>query len=211
MNYTKKLMLFFNISLLVIAIQFSGFVQAEEEKPYVPRKMDIYEGFPDWYNSIFKDNVGLKEGAGLFKDYYKPLKMQMYFSPLRHYEPPEVMDHTLFIEKERRDLCIRCHEGINTGAVVDWRRSAHYNPRKTGIIARKTRIIEEMIGREIVSVDCFDCHVNKEKKIIRLPSAEECSECHIRQVREFNSEKNHSGTFCVPGFEIICEFSELAM
>lgn len=191
MNYTKKPMLFLNMALLVIAIQFSGVVLAEEKKPYVPKKMDIYEGFPEWYNSVFKDNVGLKEGAGLFKDYYKPLKMQMYFSPLRHYEPPTVMDHTLFIEKERRDLCIRCHEGINTGAVEDWRRSAHFNPRKSGIIARKTKIIEGAIGKEIVSVDCFDCHVNTEKKQIRLPSAEECSECHERQVREFNSEKNH--------------------
>lgn len=195
-NYVKQLMLYLNMALLIVVIQLSGFVQAEEKKPeeeqpYVPRKIDLYEGFPEWYNSVFKDNVGLKEGSGLFKDYFKPLKMQMYFSPLRHYEPPTVMDHTLFIEKRRRDLCIRCHEGINKGAIEDWRRSAHYDPRKTGIIARKTRIIEEAIGREIVSVDCFDCHVDAEKKQIRLPSAEECSECHERQVREFNSEKNH--------------------
>jgi hydroxylamine dehydrogenase len=191
MNYIKKLRFCFNFFLLVTTILFSGLVLAEEEKPYVPKKVDIYEGFPDWYKAVFRDNVGLKEGAGLFKDYYKPLKMQMYFSPLRHYEPPELLDHTIFIEKERRDLCIICHDGINTGAVADWKRSAHYNPRKSDIIARKTSIIEGIIGREIDSVDCFDCHVNTETKKIRMPSAEECSECHARQVKELVSEKDH--------------------
>ena len=32
MNYAKKLMLFLTMALLVIAIQFSGSVQAHEEK-----------------------------------------------------------------------------------------------------------------------------------------------------------------------------------
>jgi hypothetical protein len=196
MNYAKKLVLFLTVALLAIAIQFSGLVQAHEEKtaekePYVAKTMDIYEGFPDWYNPIFKDNVGLREGAGLFKDYYKPLKMQMYMSPMRHYVPMDILDHSLFIEKGRRDLCIRCHDGINTGAVDDWKGSAHFNPRKTDLIARKTKIIEESIGREIINVDCFDCHADTVKNEIRMPNAEVCSECHERQVRQFNSEKDH--------------------
>lgn len=50
MNYVKKLMLFLTVALLVIAIQFSGLVQAHEEKtaekePYVAKTMDIYEAF----------------------------------------------------------------------------------------------------------------------------------------------------------------------
>ena len=98
MNYAKKLMFFLIMALLVVAIHSSGLVQAHEEKaaekePYVPKTMDIYEGFPDWYSPVFKDNVGLSEGAGLFKDYYKPLKMQMYMSPMRHYEKMDILDH----------------------------------------------------------------------------------------------------------------------
>lgn len=193
MNYVKNLRFFLSACLLAMAVLFSGVAQAheEEKKPYVPRKVDIYEGFPDWYKSVFADNVGLKEGSGLFKDHYKPAFMHMYMYPGRHYEPPTRMDHSLFIEKERRDLCIRCHETINTGAIEDWKTSAHYNPRKTPIIARKTKIIEDSIGKEISVVDCFDCHVDTEKKQIRLPTAGDCSECHARQVTEFASEKNH--------------------
>ena len=186
MNYVKNLRFFLSACLLAMAVLFSGVAQAheEEKKPYVPRKVDIYEGFPDWYKGVFADNVGLKEGSGLFKDHYKPPFMHMYMYPGRHYEPPTRFDHSIFIEKERRDLCIRCHETINTGAIEDWKTSAHYNPRKTPIIARKTKIIEDSIGKEISVVDCFDCHVDTEKKQIRLPTAGDCSECHARQVTE---------------------------
>ena len=80
MNYTKRLWFFISVPLLIAIIFFSGVAQAheEEKKPYVPRKVDIYEGFPDWYKGVFADNVGLKEGSGLFKDHYKPAFMNKY-------------------------------------------------------------------------------------------------------------------------------------
>lgn len=54
MNYVKNLRVFFSTCLFAMAILFSGVAQAheEEKKPYVPRKVDIYEGFPDWYKGV---------------------------------------------------------------------------------------------------------------------------------------------------------------
>ena len=163
------------------------FAQDAPEK----KGINIYDGTPDWYREVFEKHVGLSEGAGPFKDHYKPAKLHMYWMPERHYEPPEKLDHSIFIEKERKDLCVLCHDSVSHGTVVDWRGSAHFNPRKSPYFAKRTKRIEQALGREIEQVHCFDCHVDREKKIIQMPTANVCGECHVQQVEEFMQERNH--------------------
>lgn len=198
MNQIRGIKFIFSVAVFFAigaCLSFSVLAQeapkAKQEAPKAKKRVDLYEGMPDWYRAVFEKHVGLKEGAGPFKDFYKPAKLHMYWSPERHYEPPDKLDHTIFIEKGRKDLCVQCHEGINVGTVVDWQQSAHYNPKKTPFFASRTKLIEKALGREINQVHCFDCHVDKEKKQIRMPSGNVCGECHPQQVEEFMRERDH--------------------
>lgn len=189
MNH-RRTKFIFSALVFIIAACLTSYAFAQET-PVEKKRVNIYDGTPDWYRDVFEKNVGLSDGAGPFKDFYKPAKLHMYWSPERHYEPPDKLDHSIFIEKERKDLCVLCHEGINIGTVVDWQESAHYNPRKSPFFARRTKLIEQSLGREINQVHCFDCHVDTEKKLIRMPTANVCGECHTQQVEEFMRERDH--------------------
>ncbi|HHT9125529.1 MAG TPA: multiheme c-type cytochrome [Candidatus Brocadiia bacterium] len=190
MNRIKGTKLIFSAFVFLTAACLALPVRAQEA-PAEQKALNIYDGKPDWYRAVFEKHVGLNEGSGPFKDFFKPTKLHMYWSPDRHYVPSDKLDHTIFIEKERKDLCVLCHEGINVGTVVDWQESAHYNPKKSPFFASRTRLIEKSLGREINQVHCFDCHVDKEKKSIRMPSANVCGECHTQQVEEFMQESKH--------------------
>lgn len=56
MIYVKNLRFFLSACLLTMAVLCAGVVQAheEEKKPYEPKYVDIYEGFPDWYKGFLR-------------------------------------------------------------------------------------------------------------------------------------------------------------
>ncbi len=176
----------FLISVMLLSLPAFPQEASEQKKP-----LSIYDGTPDSYREVYEKNVGLSEGSGPLKDFFKAPKLHMYWSPERHYKPPDRLDHTIFIEKGRRDLCIQCHQGINLGTVHDWKDSAHYNPRKTPYLAMRTKQIEASIGKTIERVECFDCHVDTVKKNIIMPSAKVCGTCHAKEVKEFMQERDH--------------------
>ncbi|MCG6551582.1 MAG: hypothetical protein L7F77_04590 [Candidatus Magnetominusculus sp. LBB02] len=166
-----------------------------------PKFTNIYEGLPDKYRDMYEKHTGLSVGAGPWGTYFPVPKLHMYWSPEKHYEPSNKIDHTIFIEKNRTELCVKCHEGINVGTVRDWQNSAHFNPNKTQFTAMRTKQIEADLGRKIEQVTCFDCHVNAEKKIIRMPSANVCGQCHGQQVQELMQERDHGRPNHIQGWE----------
>ncbi|HLG29779.1 MAG TPA: multiheme c-type cytochrome, partial [Candidatus Brocadiales bacterium] len=194
MNQIRGTKFISSVITFVIVACLSSLVLAEQQpaapQPVAPKKKySMYDGTPDWYRNIYEKHVGMSEGSGPYTKLFKPTLLHQYWSPLRHYEPNTTLDHTIFIEKNRRDLCVLCHENVTGGSVHDWRSSTHYNPKKTPFFANKTKQIEKALGREINQVHCFDCHVDPEKKILRMPSPNECYECHPKEVEEFVSER----------------------
>src|SRR4030067_345531 len=109
----------------------SNVVCATEQKTEEIPPPDLYKDTPAWYQAVYKDNVGLSEGSGPFTKYFKAQMLDMYWQPNRHYEPMENLDHSIFIEQERRDLCVICHEEATPGIVADWRSSGHKHPKST--------------------------------------------------------------------------------
>ena len=89
----------FGIGLCLSAMLFTSVAWAAEQPLKKETPPDLYEGTPDWYRATYKDNVGLREGSGPFKDYFKPQMLDMYWQPNRHYEPMKNLDHSIFIEK----------------------------------------------------------------------------------------------------------------
>ena len=171
----------------VMALTSMAWAAEQPQKKETPP--DLYEGTPDWYRAVYKDNVGLKEGSGPFKDYFKPQMLDMYWQPNRHYEPMKNLDHSLFIEKERRDLCVTCHEEATPGVVSDWRSSGHKNPKSTPYLSARTAEIEKRTNRVLNEVHCFDCHADTKTKQIRMPTGEVCGECHRPQFDDFLRER----------------------
>jgi hydroxylamine dehydrogenase len=162
----------------------------------------VYDGTSDAYKDQYEKHVGMSMGAGPLGPFYKPQKLHMYWSPDRHYVASnEKLDHTSFIKKDRNDLCVKCHEGINAGAVADWRNSAHFSPKKTAVLAAKTLQIEKTIGRKIDQVLCADCHVDRTKQEIRMPSATVCGQCHAQETLELMEERNHGRPNHIQGWE----------
>ena len=115
--------------------------------------------------------------------------LDMYWQPNRHYEPMKNLDHSLFIEKERRDLCVTCHEEATPGVVSDWRSSGHKNPKSTPYLSARTAEIEKRTNRVLNEVHCFDCHADTKTKQIRMPTGEVCGECHRPQFDDFLRER----------------------
>ncbi|MEK7749567.1 MAG: multiheme c-type cytochrome, partial [Planctomycetota bacterium] len=182
----KKLGLGFCLSAVMALTSMAWAAEQPQKKETPP---DLYEGTPDWYRAVYKDNVGLKEGSGPFKDYFKPQMLDMYWQPNRHYEPMKNLDHSLFIEKERRDLCVTCHEEATPGVVSDWRSSGHKNPKSTPYLSARTAEIEKRTNRVLNEVHCFDCHADTKTKQIRMPTGEVCGECHRPQFDDFLRER----------------------
>lgn len=204
MNQIRGTKFISSVITFAIVACLSSLVLAEQQPaaPAAPKKKySMYDGTPDWYKNIYEKHVGMSEGSGPFTKLFKPTLLHQYWSPLRHYEPNTSIDHTIFIEKNRRDLCVLCHENVTAGSVHDWRSSTHYNPKKTPFFANRTKQIEKALGREINQVHCFDCHVDPEKKILRMPSPNECYECHPQQVEEFVSERLHGRPNHFAGWE----------
>lgn len=140
---------------------------------------------------LFETNVGLEKGIGIFSDLYKPNKMSMYWYPKRHYIRPDLGSIGELSKKFGPGQCIECHMEVNPGWVNDWKNSTHANPRKNEYFSKKTKKIEELIGREIKQVTCADCH-GKSHEELRMPTADDvCKECHPQQVEEIASERAH--------------------
>ena len=71
------------------------------------------------------------------------------------------------------DQCVECHQKLNPGVVVDWKKSRHS---------------EVMVG-------CADCHGDGHKSTndiasVKIPTADTCGECHEPQVKQFKTGKH---------------------
>ena len=100
----------------------------------------------DYYNIIYPseaaralwdDNVGMEKGMGPWQDIYKPIPLQMYWFPRRHYVRPEGEYYDQLLNKYEPGDCVECHEHVTPGWVNDWRQSTHANPKKNSYLLRK--------------------------------------------------------------------------
>ena len=108
--------------------------------------------------ALWDDNVGMEKGMGPWQDIYKPVPLQMYWFPRRHYIRPEGTYYDQLLKKYKPEDCVECHENVTPGWVNDWRKSTHANPKKNSYFAQKTKQIEQLLGREINEVLCNECH-----------------------------------------------------
>ncbi|RIJ97056.1 MAG: hypothetical protein DCC43_10450 [Candidatus Brocadia sp.] len=154
--------------------------QSETELKEMQKKATSYydilypnDTLKDW----FTNNVGLEKGAGPWQNLYKPVPLQMYWFPVRHYVKPDGTYYDQLLEKYKPSDCVKCHEEVTPGFVHDWRDSTHANPKKNPRFAEKTQQIEKLIGRELKEVTCSDCH-GKDHKELHMPTPATCGECH---------------------------------
>ncbi|MBM4053252.1 MAG: hydroxylamine oxidoreductase [Planctomycetes bacterium] len=180
----------FLMCILIISVKHA---KAETDLKELQKKaMNYYEiMYPneplptyDWLGA----NVGLEKGAGPWMELYKPVPLQMYWFPQRHYVKPDGTYYDQLLEKYKPTDCVACHEEVTPGFVNDWRESTHANPKKNPNFAAKTQEIEKLIGRELKEVTCSDCH-GKDHKELHMPTPAHCGECHPQQVTEFMGER----------------------
>ncbi|MBW7897290.1 Hydroxylamine oxidoreductase precursor [Candidatus Brocadiaceae bacterium B188] len=164
--------------------------QSEAELKEMQKKATNYydilypnDTLKDW----FTNNVGLEKGAGPWQNLYKPVPLQMYWFPERHYVKPDGTYYDQLLEKYKPNDCVKCHEEVTPGFVKDWEDSTHAKPKKNPRFAEKTQQIEKLIGRELKEVTCSDCH-GKDHKELRMPTPQVCGECHPQQTIEFMGE-----------------------
>ncbi len=170
----------------------TGSLQAQSEtelKEMQKKAMSYYDAlYPtDTLKDWFVNNVGLEKGAGPWQNIYKPVPLQMYWFPVRHYVKPDGTYYDQLLEKYKPSDCIECHKEVTPGFVHDWEESTHANLRKNPRIAEKTQQIEKLIGRELKQVLCKDCHGQDHKELV-MPTPAKCGECHPKETTEFMSE-----------------------
>jgi hydroxylamine dehydrogenase len=71
----------------------------------------------DWLGA----NVGLEKGAGPWMELYKPVPLQMYWFPGRHYVKPDGTYYDQLLERFKPTDCVTCHEEVTPGFVNDWK------------------------------------------------------------------------------------------
>jgi len=140
--------------------------------------------------ALWDDNVGMEKGMGAWQDIYKPIPLQMYWFPRRHYIRPEGEYYDQLLNKYEPGDCVECHEHVTPGWVHDWRSSTHANPKKNSYFAKKTREIEQLLGREINEVLCSECH-GKDHSELRMPTPDICGKCHPKEVIEYMEDQKY--------------------
>lgn len=147
--------------------------------------------YPDKMKKAWEEWVGLEMGDGPFRALYKPIPMQMYIAPTRHYIRPDMSGFAELFKKYKPDQCEDCHLEVTPGWVHQWEDSAHGNPRHKAKWAEKTKAIEKKLGRPIQKVGCAECHGSSHDRLQmpRLDNA--CGHCHEQQAREFVAGKKN--------------------
>ena len=145
--------------------------------------------YPGDMKADWADWVGLEMGDGPFKSLYKPIVMQMYIAPTRHYIRPDMSGFAEMFKNFKPDQCADCHLEVTRGWANQWADSAHGNPRATERLAKKTEAIEKKLGRSIQNVGCAECH-GASHDVLQMPYLDNsCSHCHLQQCEEFVGEK----------------------
>ena len=120
----------------------AGSVRAQSElelKEMQKKAMSYYDIlYPnDTLKDWFTNNVGLEKGAGPWQNLYKPVPLQMYWFPVRHYVKPDGTYYDQLLERFKPTDCVKCHEEVTPGFVNDWKDSTHANPKKKPKVCRK--------------------------------------------------------------------------
>ena len=162
------------------------------------------------YDALVKRYHDPAQGAGtgtLWK-YWKPIAFDKYLDPADFYKPPPV--HVV----ATREQCVACHSAVTPEWVRQWKSSAHANLDKIRLLTPndptywKKAQLEQVeanlrsLGKlgaseHLKQVGCIDCHVavNDEKAAnhftaLRLPTADVCAKCHLKEFAESESQRD---------------------
>lgn len=172
------------------------------EKSATPK--ELHEAVTKRYNDPAQG-----AGKGSHAQYWEPIPMSMYFDPATFYKAPASPD-----EVAGRADCVECHTDETPVWVAAWKKSTHANLSKIRKLKpedprfyKKAKLEEvennlRSMGRlgakeKLKEVGCIDCHVDintkKEadhKADMRMPTAEVCGTCHLREFAERESERD---------------------
>ena len=202
-------------SLLVCGVLLAGTAQANfpsvPKETYEALKLDRSADPKQLHEALVKRYLDPAEGAGKgkFGEYWEPLPFSKYLDPLSFYKPP-----TTVKDVATREQCVKCHTDESPGWVNMWKKSAHANLDKIRKLTPKDDTyykkasLEEIetnlrsLGKlgekeSLKEVGCIDCHVdiNTKKKAdhradIRMPTADVCGNCHLKEFAERESERD---------------------
>lgn len=202
--------------LVCTGLMLCGSVQADistvPDETYEALKLDRSKATPkDTYEALVKRYKDPAHGAGKGKlgNYWEPIAISSYMDPNTFYKPPVSPKEVA----ERKD-CVECHSDETPVWVRAWKRSSHanldkirnlkpedplfYKKGKLEEVENNLRSMGKLGEKEnLKEVGCIDCHVDINKKDkadhtkdVRMPSADICGTCHLREFAERESERD---------------------
>ncbi|ABI59913.1 multiheme c-type cytochrome [Nitrosomonas eutropha] len=202
--------------LLCAGLLLIGPVQADistvPDETYEALKLDRSKATPkETYDALVKRYKDPAHGAGkgTMGDYWEPIALSIYMDPNTFYKPPVSPKEIA----ERKD-CVECHSDETPVWVRAWKRSTHanldkirnlkpedplfYKKGKLEEVENNLRSMGKLGEKEVLKeVGCIDCHVdiNAKKKAdhtkdVRMPTADVCGTCHLREFAERESERD---------------------
>ncbi|MBS0556168.1 MAG: hydroxylamine reductase [Proteobacteria bacterium] len=162
------------------------------------------------YDALIKRYHDTAQGAGpgTYANYWKPIPFDKYLDPAGSYKPPPLHINAT------REQCVACHTGVTPGWVRQWQASEHANLDKLRQLSPndptywKKQQLEQVeanlrsLGKlgpneKLSQVGCIDCHVAVNDKnpadhsvAVRMPTADVCAECHLKEFAESESQRD---------------------
>ncbi len=207
----QRALVLFSTILLLGGVGSAGAIPSVPQELYDALKVDRSASPKELHEAITKRYRDPAHGAGKgkFADLWQPIPMSMYFDPLSFYKPPATVN-----EVSDRKGCVDCHKDESPGWVRAWQQSAHANLDKIRALGPtdptyyKRANLEEVeknlrsmgklgANQNLQEVGCIDCHVAPlaagkadHRKDLRMPTADMCGTCHLREYAERESERD---------------------
>lgn len=199
-------------ALAFALITVLGVAQADVPKEtYDALKLDASASPKQLYDALMTRYKDPAQGAGTgtLSKYWKPIEFTKYMDPADFYKPPSTVN-----VMATREMCIACHTGVTAGWVHQWKASAHANLDKIRKLSPndptyyKKAVLEQAetnlrsLGKlganePLTEVGCIDCHVDVNDKkaanhatALRMPTADVCAECHLKEFAESESQRD---------------------
>lgn len=163
------------------------------------------------YDALVKRYKDPEQGAGrgTLAKFWEPIAFSKYMDPASFYTPPSAPA----VVTDRQG-CLGCHAAVSPVWTGAWKKSAHsdldkvrklspkdptfYKKANLEQVEKNLRSLGKLGEKEpLKEVGCIDCHVdvNTKKKVdhtkdLRMPTADTCGTCHLKEFAERESERD---------------------